>query len=240
MGVARLHRGVILWVGLLFFSYSTLAVAWLNDAWTARHMGVLASGALAIGSWLTVAIKKPFTLDYARDHTDPSLWNNPAFIRTNVVLASVWASVFTLNAILAWGKMEHFGTAGFLLRSHLLCVHDRNGSVLNLVSQPLPRPRNAGTAIAGNITVRRIRPRVCRGAVTGRRARGRCNEAPVLELRPGNRWRALALRQARAAIERPDLQIPPRHGRTANPKGHFEYRTHLSTLFLATARQRFI
>ncbi len=108
MGLTRLHRGVILWIGLLFFSSATIAVALLDNAWTARHMGVLASAALATGSWLTIALKKPFTLDYAREHTDPSLWNSPIFIRTNLILTAVWASVFTLNAILAWGKMVHF------------------------------------------------------------------------------------------------------------------------------------
>ena len=39
MGLSRLHRGVILWTGLTFFSYATIAVALLNDVWTARHMG---------------------------------------------------------------------------------------------------------------------------------------------------------------------------------------------------------
>jgi hypothetical protein len=108
MGITRLHRGIILWAGLLFFTYATVAVALLNNIWTARHMGIMANGALAVSTWLTIAIKKPFTLDYAREHTAPSLWDNPLFIRTNVVIASVWGLIFSVNAILAWGKMEHF------------------------------------------------------------------------------------------------------------------------------------
>ena len=39
MGITRLHRGVILWVGLLFFSSALLAVAGFNSMWTAKHMG---------------------------------------------------------------------------------------------------------------------------------------------------------------------------------------------------------
>lgn len=108
MGVTRLQRGVILWAGLAFFAYASVAVVMLEDSWTARHMGVLANGALAVCSWLTIALKKPFTLDYARDRTDPSLWKDPAFIRTNVVITSAWAMTFTANTILAWGKMSHF------------------------------------------------------------------------------------------------------------------------------------
>jgi hypothetical protein len=108
MGITRLHRGVILWAGLLFFTYATVAVVLLNNTWIARHMGVMANGALAVSTWVTIAVKKPFTLDYAREHTDPSLWDNPLFIRTNVVIASVWGLIFSVNTILAWGKMEHF------------------------------------------------------------------------------------------------------------------------------------
>jgi len=108
MGITRLHRGVILWAGLLFFTYATVAVALLNNMWIAQHMGVMANGALAVSTWLTIAIKKPFTLDYAREHTDPSLWDHPLFIRTNVVIASVWGLTFSVNTILAWGKIEHF------------------------------------------------------------------------------------------------------------------------------------
>jgi len=108
MGITRLHRGIILWAGLSFFTYATLAVVVFGNMWTVKYMGVMASGVLAASTWLTIVLNKPFTLDYAREHTDPSLWNSPSFIRTNIVLTSVWGLAFTVNAILAWGKMEHF------------------------------------------------------------------------------------------------------------------------------------
>lgn len=108
MGITRLHRGVILWAGLLFFSFSTVAVVAFDNMWTARHMGILANGMLAVSSWLTVVLRRPFTQEYARQHVDPSLWTAPLFVRTNMILTSVWALIFTVNTILAWGKMEHF------------------------------------------------------------------------------------------------------------------------------------
>ncbi len=108
MGIARLHRGIILWIGLVFFTYATLAVVAFSDMWTARHMGVLANGALAVGTWVSIVLRKPFTLDYARAHTDPALWNHPAFIRSNVRIASVWAMAFSANTVLAWAKMVNF------------------------------------------------------------------------------------------------------------------------------------
>lgn len=101
MAVTRLHRGVIMWVGIAFFAYATVAVVILNDMWAARYMGVLANGALAVGTWAGVALKRPFTLEYSREHTDPALWSHPIFVRTNYLLTMMWGTVFTINATLA-------------------------------------------------------------------------------------------------------------------------------------------
>lgn len=106
MGVARLHRGIILWVGLVFFGCASVAVVGFENLWTLRHMGVLAHGALAGGSWLTVIVKRPFTLDYAKEHTDRSLWDNPVFLKTNIIITSAWAATFTVTAGLAFLKMN--------------------------------------------------------------------------------------------------------------------------------------
>ena len=108
MGITRLHRGIILWVGLVFFSCAMLAVGGFNSMWTAKHMGIMANGAMAAATWLSIILRKTFTMDYARSHTDPSLWDSPLFIRTNTVITAVWGLAFTFNTILAWGKMEHF------------------------------------------------------------------------------------------------------------------------------------
>lgn len=104
MAVARLHRGVIMWVGILFFTYAIVAVVLLNDMWAVHYMGALANGALALGTWAGAALKRPFTLEYAREHTDPSLWENPAFLRTNYFMTAIWGVVFTINAFLAWQR----------------------------------------------------------------------------------------------------------------------------------------
>lgn len=124
MGVTRLHRGVILWVGLVFFGAATVAVVGLEDLWTLRHMGVLANGALAAGTWLTILVRKPFTLDYAREHTDPALWKSPQFLRSNDVITAIWGAAFTLNCGLAYGKMMQWclPDLGYELVSYAILV----------------------------------------------------------------------------------------------------------------------
>ena len=124
MGVLRLHRGIILWVGLGFFSCATIAVVFLENMWVLRYMGTLANGALAIGAWLTIALQKPFTLDYAKEHADPALWNDPHFLRVNYQITAIWASTFTINAALAFAKMHHvvFSEATYEMMSYALLI----------------------------------------------------------------------------------------------------------------------
>lgn len=107
MAALKLHRGIIMWVGLAFFTGATIAVLGFHNLWTVAHLGVLANGALALGAWGTLLIRRPFTLEYAREHTDPAKWNDPLFIRVNVLLTAVWASTFTVNTALAWVLMKH-------------------------------------------------------------------------------------------------------------------------------------
>ena len=106
MGIAKLNRGIILWVSLIFFVYATVSVAVLNDMWTLRYMGILANGILAAAIWLTVLVKRPFTLAYAKEHTSPAQWTSPRFVKTNMIIASVWGACLSVNAALAFGKMQ--------------------------------------------------------------------------------------------------------------------------------------
>ncbi len=124
MAVTRLHRGIIMWVGLIFFSAAVLLVVGLNTLWTVRYMGLLATGVLAISSWTTLLIGRPFTLDYARQHVDPALWNDPRFLSINRRLTAAWGVAFTINALLAFGKMQRLGMGplGYELLSYACLV----------------------------------------------------------------------------------------------------------------------
>jgi hypothetical protein len=44
----------------------------------------------------TMLIRRPFTLQYAREQVAPALWNTPAFVRTNYVLTAAWALAFAV------------------------------------------------------------------------------------------------------------------------------------------------
>jgi hypothetical protein len=44
----------------------------------------------------SMAIRRPFTLQYAREKVAPEHWGNPGFVRTNYVITAAWALAFVI------------------------------------------------------------------------------------------------------------------------------------------------
>jgi hypothetical protein len=47
----------------------------------------------------SIALRQPFTLQYAREQVAAELWDKPAFIRTNYIITGVWALAFAVMVI---------------------------------------------------------------------------------------------------------------------------------------------
>lgn len=86
---------------VVFFSAAT-AFAFAQPH-TALHsyLPAIANGWLALISWFSLAVGQPFTLGIARQNTPRDAWHQPLFIRTNVIITTVWAVAFTLGAVAA-------------------------------------------------------------------------------------------------------------------------------------------
>ena len=48
---------------------------------------------------VSLALRQPFTLQYAREQVDRDLWSSPVFIRTNYVITAVWALAFLVMVL---------------------------------------------------------------------------------------------------------------------------------------------
>ena len=59
----------------------------------------LASGALGLIAGVSLAVGKPFTLGIAKQQTPREFWNNPLFIRTNVIITTVWTASFIIGCV---------------------------------------------------------------------------------------------------------------------------------------------
>lgn len=80
-----------------FAGLAALALATPHSALLA-YSAALANAALAAIAWGSLAIRRPFTLGIAKQTTPPEFWDQPLFIRTNVIITVVWAASFTIGA----------------------------------------------------------------------------------------------------------------------------------------------
>ena len=82
-----------------YFAVLTLAAHVSTGPGLGHWSSVFAFSWLALTAWITLAARHPFTLGIARKTTPPEYWDNPQFLRVNVVITLVWAVAFTLTAI---------------------------------------------------------------------------------------------------------------------------------------------
>ncbi len=47
----------------------------------------------------SLVMRRPFTLQYARERVAPELWGEPEFVRTNYVITAVWALAFAVMVV---------------------------------------------------------------------------------------------------------------------------------------------
>lgn len=98
VGLKDLKKGMILsWANVFLFCALLVAIILLNMNWIIAYIGVLIYATLAIVTFGSIVVKIPFTMQYAREMVDPSLWENPRFIRINLFMTGVWGLIFLIN-----------------------------------------------------------------------------------------------------------------------------------------------
>ncbi len=66
--------------------------------WLETYAGEVANIALAVIAFGSMAVRMPFTLQYAREQVDPSLWHTRGFLRTNYMITGAWGTAFLVAA----------------------------------------------------------------------------------------------------------------------------------------------
>ncbi len=114
LGLKRIHMGIILWAGILFFAFDLVAVVILSNVWVARHMAILASGTLAAATWLSILIRRPFTLAYARAMAHNDGADQSSLVYHSYVMTGMWGCVFLANTLINTAKVYRGGTPGWV------------------------------------------------------------------------------------------------------------------------------
>lgn len=68
--------------------------------WLEQWAGEVSNIALAGFAIVTLLIRRPFTMSYAKDTTPEEYWESPLFTRINYAISAVWAGAFTFSAII--------------------------------------------------------------------------------------------------------------------------------------------
>ena len=90
---------------MVFFAGTAIFVFVASDsthAWLELWGGEVANIALAVFALGSIAVRQPFTLQYARESVPKEMWTNPVFVHVNYVLTWVWAGAFIVGAVSGW------------------------------------------------------------------------------------------------------------------------------------------
>jgi hypothetical protein len=94
------HKPKILDVGtLVFFAVMTVAALTVDRGWFERYANPLSDGALALITLVSILVRMPFTMQYARDSVPQQYWTSPGFIRAGYLISSVWCASFIFQTV---------------------------------------------------------------------------------------------------------------------------------------------
>ncbi|QJP16694.1 hypothetical protein G3545_25490 [Starkeya sp. ORNL1] len=83
---------------LLFGGLAAYAL-FVKPDWSILGVRLRVDAGLLLIVLATIALRQPFTLQYARESVAPELWDSPQFLRTNYVITAVWALAFAVLVI---------------------------------------------------------------------------------------------------------------------------------------------
>ena len=125
----RLHRGISIklmdWTTLIVFVIGSVLMIGLHSTVFPAYSVVVIWSCFAVAAWSSVVIGHPFTVAYARENEPPEFWDNPVFIRLNLVMTLFWCGLMTVNvgfAVIGVIIGGNFGklVPGFVLPTALL------------------------------------------------------------------------------------------------------------------------
>jgi hypothetical protein len=93
-----LRKGYVLsWGTLIFFTFLFISVVIFRSSLIAKYEWVLSNSTLALIAWVSIIIKRPFTIQYVKEQVSSEHWNSSLFIRINYILSAIWGFLFLIN-----------------------------------------------------------------------------------------------------------------------------------------------
>jgi hypothetical protein len=83
-------------VCLALFALLALYTGFVQPSLAVQAVRMIADAGLLLLAVISLAVRNPFTLQYSRDEAPEELWDTPAFVRANYILATVWSVAFAV------------------------------------------------------------------------------------------------------------------------------------------------
>jgi hypothetical protein len=84
---------------LLLFSSLTLYMLLGRSSLSVIGVRACVDGGLLLIVLVSMALRRPFTLQYAKEQVPSEHWNTPEFLHTNYVISGAWALAFALMVL---------------------------------------------------------------------------------------------------------------------------------------------
>lgn len=73
-----------------------------TTTWLETWFGEIANIVLVLFVGISLLVRQPFTLQYAKEQTPEEYWDSPTFLRVNYVITGVWGLAFLGAAVAGW------------------------------------------------------------------------------------------------------------------------------------------
>ncbi|HTH96793.1 MAG TPA: hypothetical protein VL574_05205 [Stellaceae bacterium] len=83
----------------ILFGALALYAVFGGPAWSIIGVRLRVDLGLLLIVLVSMALRRPFTLQYAREQVSAEFWDSPQFMRTNYVITAVWALAFVVLVI---------------------------------------------------------------------------------------------------------------------------------------------
>ena len=84
---------------VILFGALALYAVFGGPTWSIIGVRLCVDLGLLVIVLVSMALRQPFTLQYAREQVPAEFWNSPRFVRTNYVITAVWALAFVVLVI---------------------------------------------------------------------------------------------------------------------------------------------
>ena len=124
-------------VTLGYFAVHAILTLALGSLFLKTYGSIANSLVLAGMAFGTLAMKSPFTYQYAKEDWDKSYWNDPAFIKINEIITGVWGGIFIFNALLGTLAVFIFPGQGLFVTLLLTIIIPNVGVVAGIMFSSL-------------------------------------------------------------------------------------------------------